>query len=284
VALELGMSRGRPLRLRAPVMIAAGCAGDATRLAGASWLADVGAVVTHSLTSRPDRSSTVARVHEAACGVLYDPAPSGPGLEATLDRAWRVWQTLPAPIIVSLAPESASELAAMLETCSSTPAVAAVEVNLDLLTEVADSRPASEAVRRLLEGLLILSTVPVFVKLAPGYGEVELAAIAAGAGADALVLGHGWPAARAQPRGGRLRDYRLGGPAIQPLTLAAVERLASICDLPLIACGGVCSGAAAGELLRSGARAVQVGSAQLRDPETAARVARELAAGAPLSD
>jgi dihydroorotate dehydrogenase (NAD+) catalytic subunit len=128
-----------------------------------------------------------------------------------------------------------------------------------------------------------MSLVPVFAKLPWAPSQlVDLASAAVRAGAHGLVLVDAPPALAVDAR--RLKPAlgaatgRLAGPAVKPLTLAAVLEVArAMPDVPLVAVGGVRSGADAVELLLAGAWAVQVGTATLVDPAAPVRVAQGVA-------
>jgi dihydroorotate dehydrogenase (NAD+) catalytic subunit len=71
----------------------------------------------------------------------------------------------------------------------------------------------------------------------------------------------------------------LSGPALRPLTLRAVFEVArAMPEVPLVASGGVRTGADAVECLLAGAWAVQVGTATLINPDAPVAIAKGVAA------
>jgi dihydroorotate dehydrogenase (NAD+) catalytic subunit len=128
------------------------------------------------------------------------------------------------------------------------------------------------AVRRDLPG-----GVPVLAKLRPDVLRiVETARAVLESGAAAVVVGQSQPAAL--PDG---RPAGLAGPAVRPLALrCVVEVRAALPGAEVVGCGGVATAADARSFLAAGAAAVQVGTALLHDPTTAARLVAELAADA----
>ncbi len=61
----------------------------------------------------------------------------------------------------------------------------------------------------------------------------------------------------------------LSGPAIKPIALYMVHKVAAVVDVPLIGCGGIGSATDALEFLMAGASAVQVGTANFTNPRAA---------------
>jgi dihydroorotate dehydrogenase (NAD+) catalytic subunit len=61
----------------------------------------------------------------------------------------------------------------------------------------------------------------------------------------------------------------LSGPAIKPIALYAVYRVAGIVDVPIIGCGGISCADDALEFIMAGASAVQVGTVNLTNPQAA---------------
>ncbi len=115
--------------------------------------------------------------------------------------------------------------------------------------------------------------VPVLAKLRSDLLRVaEHARAVLDAGADAVVVGNALPAA--MPDG---RPAGLSGPAIRPLALRCLaEVLAAAPEASVIASGGIATAADARAVLDLGATAVQIGTALLHDPTTAARLVTEL--------
>ena len=68
----------------------------------------------------------------------------------------------------------------------------------------------------------------------------------------------------------------LSGPAIKPLALRAVWRIAQLKAVPVIAVGGIATPDDVMEFLVVGASAVQVGTANFYDPTASVRIADAL--------
>ena len=121
------------------------------------------------------------------------------------------------------------------------------------------------------------------MKLTPNTADpAAVAAAAAEGGADAVSLintlrAFGLDPATLGPWLGA-GSGGLSGPAVRPIALEQVRRVAAAVSIPVIGMGGIESGADALAFLAAGATAVAVGTASFRDPLAAERVRRELAA------
>jgi dihydroorotate dehydrogenase (NAD+) catalytic subunit len=264
--------RGRQLDLASEVMIAAGCGGDGRELLRVRWIAEVGAYVTRTLTVSPARGFPGPRLLESRGGVLYEAELPNRGLEREADRLGQVWAALPVPVIVSIAASRISDFGEMATQLEHAPGVGGIELNLELLADPDTGRLSPAAVERAVDASAGATSLVVLAKLAPEKADGSLLKAAAEGGAAAAVVGHGWPATDSAT----LRPDRLGGPAILPLTLRVVETPAQNAPIPIVACGGIDELATARAYLEVGAAAVQIGTALLRDPDLAARIARDL--------
>jgi len=121
----------------------------------------------------------------------------------------------------------------------------------------------------------------LIVKLTPNVTELAPLAVAArDGGADAVsaintVIGMDVDIVSGEPVLPR-RYGGYSGPAILPIALAKVDEIARAIDLPIIGVGGIATGIDALKFFALGCVAIQIGTAQLRDPFAASIVARDL--------
>ncbi|UCH10955.1 MAG: nitronate monooxygenase, partial [Fidelibacterota bacterium] len=121
----------------------------------------------------------------------------------------------------------------------------------------------------------------LIIKLSPNVTTIADIAIAAEVGgADAVsaintVVGMG-----IDPLTGKYQLSTgmggLSGPAIRPVALAAVFNIAQAVQIPIIGIGGIMTIEDVVMFLRAGAHAVQVGTANYRNPGIGVDIAREL--------
>jgi dihydroorotate dehydrogenase (NAD+) catalytic subunit len=115
------------------------------------------------------------------------------------------------------------------------------------------------------------------VKLSPVGPVYEIAEICEKCFADAIVVANTYPAlAVVSIEPFKILPGGLSGPAIKPLTLRLVYEIVKKVKIPVIGCGGIMSGKDALEYLLCGAKAFQVGTANLIDPRLALKIMKEL--------
>ena len=125
---------------------------------------------------------------------------------------------------------------------------------------------------------------PLIVKLSPNVTDIVASARAAvDAGADALSLintlvGLAIDLERREPKIG-FTTGGLSGPAIRPVALRMVwEVRKALPKVPIFGMGGIETVEHVVEFLIAGANAVQIGTANFRDPSLAGRLVEELSA------
>jgi dihydroorotate dehydrogenase (NAD+) catalytic subunit len=122
------------------------------------------------------------------------------------------------------------------------------------------------------------TALPVIVKLSPNVSDiVAIARAVVDAGADAITLintlrGMAIDIKQRRPALGNTTGG-LSGPAIKPVALYMVYKVAGAVRVPVIGCGGIVTAQDALEFLMAGATAVQMGTANFLDPAAALGVA-----------
>ncbi len=267
------------LELPTPVLTAAGCGGTGKELARFADLADFGAFTTRTITLDPWPGAPAPRIASTPGGLLSDTGLHNPGLQAFLatELPWLAAQ--PVRIVVSVHAGSLAEYGELARRLGSSPGVTGIEVNLAGLD--ADPHQAGKVLHVVRRD--VPRGVSVLAKLTPGSTAVDAARSVAGNGADAVVLGHGFPGLLFDPA--TLRPAlgagtgSVSGPAVLAQALRCVWDVhAALPDVPLVGVGGVRSGFDVLQMLLAGAGAVQLGSVLLHDPGAARRITDELVA------
>ena len=137
---------------------------------------------------------------------------------------------------------------------------------------------AAAAVTRAVKDV---ATKPVIIKLTPNVTDIVVIARACEeAGADGLSLINTLLGMRIDLKTGQplLTNITggLSGPAVFPLALRMVYQVSQAVKIPVIGLGGISSARDALEMMMAGARAVQVGSANLVNPLACKEIIEDL--------
>jgi dihydroorotate dehydrogenase (NAD+) catalytic subunit len=270
------------VRLASPVVAAAGCIGPGRDGTGLVQVQRLGAVVTRSLTYAPLRGAPTPRVAETAAGIVAAVGLQNEGVEEFVahELPWLVRHG--APVIASVAGASLEEYVHVAGHLQARTGVVALEVHLSGPDAERGGHPFYERIERIAEVVGAVSRVsrlPVFAKLPPMLPDlVDAAHACVRVGAHGLTLIDAVPAmvietARLRPKLGSVVGA-LSGPAIMPIAVAAVYRVArSMPNVPIMGVGGISGGDDAVQFLLAGAWAVQIGTALLVDPDVPEAVA-----------
>lgn len=273
--------KGDGLELANPVMTAAGAFGGGVELARDVDIQRLGAMISPAL-GRSGRLGSGPGYWESAAGLLS----ASPGPRYSLRRilrdyaaAWRAWNL---PLLASLPADDLDDCLSLAAQLEAARCVSGLELDFSNRLIWGSAGEDRDVLARFVEALAHASALPLLVKLPASAGRLRsLARAAQASGADAITVAGLFPALaidhvtrRPIFPGGAL----LQGPAVKPLTLLAVANVAASVTIPLIAEGGISSGADALEFLLAGASAVQVGAACFADPWAPLRVLDELVA------
>lgn len=265
------------LEFRNPVMTASGTFGYAREFAPYMDLNRLGGIVVKGLSLEPSKGNPPPRIVETACGMLNAIGLENVGLDAFVRDKLPFLETLRVPTIANIYGKTVAEYARLAERMEPLDAVKGLEVNISCpnvkeggVAFGADPRLAREVVEavRARTGKLLI------VKLSPNVTDIALmAGVAADAGADALsvintITGM---AVDLSTRRSRLANITggLSGPAIKPIALRMVWQCARAVKIPIIGIGGIMNATDALEFMMVGATAVQVGTANFINPNSA---------------
>jgi dihydroorotate dehydrogenase (NAD+) catalytic subunit len=281
---DLAVTLGR-LTLRNPVLVASGTFGYARELAGCVDFSRLGGIIPKTVTRAPRIGSPPPRTVETPSGLLNAIGLDNDGIDYFIAHHLPYLRTLPTAVIANVAGENENEFLELAERLGRESGLAAVELNLSCpnVAGGVDFATDPDVTRRVVAGVRGVCPLPVIAKLTPNVTDVvPVARAAAEAGADAVSLvntfvGMAIDWRRRRPVLGNTTGG-LSGPAIKPLALRLVWRVARHVDIPVIGIGGIATVDDALEFLIAGARAVQVGTANFYDPTAAQRIVEQLPA------
>lgn len=233
----------------------------------------LGAMVPKSITLHPQVGNPPPRLVETASGLINSIGIPSLGLEDFMTRLLPSYASSSTPLVVSVAGYSAEEFAIMAAAMEQAPEVSGIELNLSCPNLEESVVPATDLdlLAECVEAARGCTEKPIWAKLAPNVVSIVPYALrAVQAGADAVVVANTWRAVEIDVRRGALAlghgSGGLSGPAIRPLVMAMVLDLARHTDVPVIASGGILTLEDTLGYLMAGACAVQVGTANFRDP------------------
>lgn len=278
------------LRLRNPVILAAGTAGYIDEMADALDLTRVGAVVTKSITAEPREGNATWRILECPGGMLNAIGLANVGVERFVREHAPRAASADAIVIGSIAGVSVEGYVAVARAMDAIDAIPAVEINVSCpnVHGGASFGDTPAALAELVGALRpALARTKLFVKLPPaatgppGFSIVDLALAAVDAGADALSIANTVPAMAidVETRAPRLANVTggLSGPAIHPIVVRLVHLVHRATPrTPIIGVGGVTTWEGAAEFILAGATAVEIGSALFADPRAPLAVCKGL--------
>ncbi|MCE2882267.1 MAG: dihydroorotate dehydrogenase [Planctomycetaceae bacterium] len=277
------------LRLRNPVVLAAGTCGYVREAADAFDLGRIGAVTTKSITAEPRDGNAPWRIIDSPAGMLNAIGLANVGIERFVAEKLPTAAGLPCALIGSVAGHSVDEYLKVAEAFDARGEIGAIELNVSC-PNTADGLQFGEhpdALRALLGEIRPrVRRKPLIVKLSPNVGDVvAMAAAAIAGGAQALVVANTFSAMAidVETRAFRLSRGRggLSGPGIHPIVVRMVHDVwrgpAREAGVPIIGLGGVTNWRDAAEFILAGATAVGMGTALFIDPRSPVRVVDGLA-------
>jgi len=274
LCVELAPHNQRGLHLQNPVMAASGTVGYGTEYAKVVDIERLGAIVCKGTTLSPRQGNPQPRLAETASGLLNSVGLQNIGIEALIKEKAPIWAAWRVPVIVNIAGKSIEEYAELSRRLEGVAGVSGIEVNVscpNVAQGGMDFGQSPQAAAKVTSAVKSETTLPVIVKLTPNVADIAQIALAvAEAGADALslintVVGLAIDIAGRRPFLGGISGG-LSGPAIKPIALYMVYRVYQAVNIPIIGCGGICCGDDALEFIMAGATAVQIGTANLVNP------------------
>ena len=268
-----------------PIFVASGTYGYGTEVSGLADITGLGAIVTKSITRYPREGNPPPRIVETPSGMLNSIGLANIGVDTYIKKMIPLYEELKTPIIMNIAGSTEDEYCEILEIMElistnivgyeiniSCPNVKAggMEFGVDCdLTEQLTSR-----LRKLTDRLLIM-------KLSPNVTDIAAIGVAAEkGGADALSAINTLVGMSINTTNRKSNIYYgfggLSGPAIKPVGLACVHKVYQAVDIPLIGIGGIISAVDVLEYVLAGAVAVEVGTANYRDPNVGNSIIVEL--------
>lgn len=255
------------LKLRNPLMNAAGVLGMSPAILKRVYDSGAGAVISKSIGPEPRKGHPNPTLVRVDCGALNAMGLPNPGVEYFVEEIKEIKQ-LGVPIVASFFGGSTQEFADVAYQLSKAGADA-LELNAscpNVAEELGMLAADAGNVEKVTAAVRDETKLPLFVKLSPNVTNIKSIAVAAEwGGADAITA--------VNTSKGLAIDINLrrpvlanvtgglSGPAVKPVSLRCVWEVVQAVNIPVIGCGGITNGNDAIEYILAGASGLEVGTA-----------------------
>jgi len=262
------------LRLKNPVMTASGTFGYGLEYEELIDLNLLGGIVVKGISLWEEKGNPPLRICETPGGMLNAIGLQNIGLESFLRDKLPDLRRYNTAIIVNIWGRTINDYVQLAERLSQAAGIAAIEINISCpnikqggMSFGQDEKMTYQLVKAVREK----TQIPLIVKLTPNVTDpvpIALRAEEAGANCISLIntlLGMAIDIETKRPLLANVTGG-LSGPAIRPVALRMVWQVASAVKIPVIGVGGIASAEDALQFLIAGSMAVQIGTANFRDP------------------
>ncbi|WP_297982980.1 dihydroorotate dehydrogenase [uncultured Methanobrevibacter sp.] len=272
------------IRLKNPLMLAAGVLGS--HASSLNWILDSGAgsVVSKSFSKEPNEGYKNPTTVAVEGGIINAIGLSSPGVDAFIEELEAVQRHKGRSIasIYGATPDEFSYVAGKVEKL-----VDMIELNVSC-PHAMEGYGASigqnpDLTREFVKAVKDTVDVPVLAKLTPNVTNISEIAIAAEeGGADGLTLINSLgPGMKIDiVTGNPILSNKFGGmsgPAIKPIAIRCVYDAFEATDIPIVGVGGIRNYSDVVEFLYAGASAVQIGTSIMYEgPEIFGRINSDL--------
>lgn len=271
------------IELKNPVIPASGTCGFGLEMSEWMDLNRLGAISVKGTTREPRYGNPLPRIAECgAAGMLNSVGLQNPGVDEVIRHEIPALRAIyDGPIIANVSGFSIDEYAYVCERMDKETDAAILEVNISC-PNVHNGGMAfgtsPEAAAQVTRAVKAVTTKPVYMKLSPNVTDIAaIARACVEAGADGLclintVLGMRIDIRRRQAvLANRYGGY--SGPGVFPIALRMVNQVRKACpETPIIGCGGVSRAEDVIEMLMAGANAVEIGAANLKNPQVCTEI------------
>lgn len=263
------------IELKNPVIPASGCFGYGYGMTEFYDINCLGSISFKGTTLKPRFGNPLPRVAECTSGLINSVGLQNPGIDKVIsDELPRMREAFSGPIIANISGFSIDEYRECCRRISGEEQVAIIELNVSCPNVHGGGMSfgtSAASVAEVVKEVKKVTHLPLFVKLTPNVTDiVEIARAAEDAGADGLCLINTLLGMRIDLRTRKpvVANVMGGfsGRAVFPVALRMVWQVSHACSIPVIGCGGVQTAEDVLEMMMAGAKAVEVGTANLTNP------------------
>lgn len=270
--------------LKNPITIASGTGGYGEELSQYIDIGLPGALFTKGLSLQPRSGNPGARIVETPSGMLNSIGLENVGLEIFLQQKLPFLLQSKATVIPNVAGHSVEENVELCKILSHTEGIAAIELNVSCPNVKEGGIAFGQDIKifsQLLEKVRNVTDGALIVKLSPNVTDItQFAKAAKDIGADAVSAVNTFVGMKIDIK--TRQPYfantfaGLSGPAIKPIAIRMVYQITESVDIPVIGIGGIFCIEDVLEFLMAGACAVQIGTANLINPDASVQILHQL--------
>ena len=268
------------IEMKNPVTVASGTFGYGREYSELIDLNKLGGIITKGTSLKERPGNKPPRVCEVTGGMLNSIGLQNPGVEHFINEDLEFLRKFDTKIIVNACGSTIEDYVELCRILNDID-IDGVELNLSCPNVKAGCLAFGttyEGVKEVTtEVKKVLTSKPLIVKLTPNVTDITQPAKGAeDAGADGIsaintLLGMKIDINNRKPvlannTGG------FSGPAIKPVAVNMVYKIANAVKIPVLGLGGIMTGEDAIEFMMAGATAISIGSGNFYDPETSINV------------
>jgi len=268
-----------------PIFVASGTFGYGTENTELVDVSNIGAIVTKSITLNPREGNPPPRIVETPSGMINSIGLANIGVDKYVSDMLPIYEEIGSPIIMNIAGSSMEEYIEVMQQVEAVSSnIVGYEINIscpnvkeggmEFGVDCDMTEKLTKKLRKLTERLLIM-------KLSPNVTDISaIAKSSENGGADAVSAINTVIGMSIDHKTGKSNIYTtyggLSGPAIKPVGLACVYKVYHAVKIPIIGIGGIVNSSDVIEYILAGSSAVQVGTANYRDPGIAEKILNDL--------
>ena len=268
-----------------PIFVASGTFGYGTENPELVDVSNIGAIVTKSITLNPREGNPPPRIVETPSGMINSIGLANIGVDKYINEMLPVYEEIGSPIIMNIAGSSMEEYIKVMQQMEAVSSnIVGYEINIscpnvkeggmEFGVDCNMTEKLTKELRKLTDRLLIM-------KLSPNVTDISaIATSSENGGADAVSAVNTVVGMSIDHKTGKNNIYTtyggLSGPAIKPVGLACVHKVYNSVKIPIIGIGGIVNSSDVIEYILAGSIAVQVGTANYRDPGISEKILNDL--------
>ena len=273
------------IEFNSPIIAASGTFGYGDEVSSFVDLAQIGCVITKSITLDSRSGNPSPRILESKSGMINSIGLSNVGVEKFCSDKLPVLNDINTNFIISIAGSKIDDyidVMNIIESCQGNHIGYEINVSCPNVKKGGmEFGVDSNITLDLVSKLRVITDKILIIKLSPNVTSIEDIALASEeGGADAISAVNTFVGMGIDYKTGKMNlSTKFGGvsgPAIKPLALAKVHKIYNKINIPIIGMGGISSYKDVIEFIRVGSTMVQVGTINYRDPSIISKIGNKL--------